>query len=225
LGAFAIFVFLPKAPAKEPIAARDALAVKRSLFDFGLLREVPALRKLVVIATVAWLSLATLEGTFARLIERLFGYGQLQFGFLFGYESLLGIAVQGLILVWLVKRWREPALLRVAYVSQGFGLALNPASAVLAAAVPPLVTLFIASTLYAVGVGVANPTINSLCSRLVPDSRQGELFGLMQGTRSLGFVLGPVVGGFLFDWIPAAPYLVAGLVCLCAATLVPKSYD
>jgi MFS family permease len=177
---------------------------------------------LILIASVAWLSLATLEGTFARLIEYYFGYGALQFGFLFGYESLLAILVQGAVLAWILKRWKQTPLLRTAYVLQGVGLAMNPASAPLAGAIPPLATLFVASSLYALGSSVANPAVNGMCSRLAPDNRQGELFGLLQGTRSSGFVVGPMLGGILFDWHPAAPYLLAGGVCVAAALLVPR---
>ncbi|AIE87846.1 MFS transporter [Fimbriimonas ginsengisoli] len=218
VGAAAVTFTLPDVP-----PAAEQSPGKRPVIDLTLLRDLPHLRPLILIATVAWISLATLEGTFARLIEHYFGYGALEFGFLFGYESLLAIVVQGAILAWILRRWKETPLLRSAYVLQGVGLALNPASALFAPTIPPLVTLFGASTLYAFGSSVANPTVNGLCSRLAPDDRQGELFGLLQGARSLGFVVGPMVGGVLFDWIPAAPYLLAGGVCVAAALLVPKT--
>lgn len=105
---------------------------------------------------------------------------------------------------------------------QGLGLALNPAAAVIASVLHPLATLFIASTIYAIGSGIASPTINSLCSREVPDERQGELFGILQGSRSFGFVAGPLLGGALFDLHPTIPYILAGVVCVAAAMLVPK---
>lgn len=213
VGALAMWAFLPSPPPREP-----AETGRRPIFDFRLLRDLPAIRPLVLIAVVAWFSLATLEGTFARLIARLFGYGQLQFGFILGYESLLGVVVQSLFLGWLVRRWKDGRLLRAAYLLQGVGLALNPAAAWLG--VPPLATLFVASTLYAFGSGVANPVVNGLCSKLTPPDRQGELFGLLQGARSTGFVVGPMIGGVLFDLWPPLPYCLAGLVCAGAAGLV-----
>lgn len=216
LGAGWLAMALPNLPPRE-----ERHPGRRPVIDLSLLTDIPRLRPLVLIATVAWFSLATLEGTFARLINHLFGYGQLEFGFVFGYESLLGIIVSGYLLGHVVKRVREARLLRSAYVLQGVGLALNPLSALFASAVPPLGILFLASTLYAFGSSVANPTVNSLCSKLAPDERQGELFGLLQGTRSVGFVVGPVLGGALFDVHPAAPYYLAGAVCVVAAFLVP----
>ena len=212
VGAIALAVVLPNV---KPTAVRRP--GKAPVFDVRILGEYPELRRFVVIAAVAWFSLATLEGTFARLIKSLFGYNQFHFGIIFGYESLLGVLVSGAALAWLVSRIHEQPLLRAGFLFQGVGLAMNP----LAAFVPiyPMVSLMVASTLYALGVGVANPTINAICSRLVPEDRQGELFGILQSARSLGFVLGPVLGGILFDWQHSAPYYVAGAVCVLAAFL------
>ncbi len=216
-GALWMALGVPSAP---PTLAKAA--TKRSRFNLGLLADVPRLRPLVLIAVVAWLSLATLEGTFARLIEHLFHYDQRHFGVIFGFESILGVAVQALLVGWAAKRLNPRTLLRCAYCVQGVGLGLNPFAGALAPAVIPFVLLLAASTLYAIGAGIANPTVNSQCSRLAPEDRQGELFGLLQGTRSAGFVIGPLVGGSLFDWNPAAPYLLAAIVCCSAAFLVPK---
>jgi len=209
----------------NPPPAEERQPGKRPEVAVSLLRDLPRLRPLVLIAVVAWLSLATLEGTFLRLINRLFGYTQQQFGWLFAFESLLGIVVAGKGLEMIAKRVRETPLLRAAYIAQGVGLALNPLAATVAAAVPPLATLFFASALYATGSSLANPTVSALASKLTPDRRQGELFGLLQGTRSIGFVLGPMIGGVLFDFDPPLPYFIAGGVCVVAAFLVPRFED
>ena len=207
-------------PNPEPKA--EGAKSKTGGFNLSLLRDLPKLRPLVVIAVVAWLSLATLEGTFARLISHLFQYDQRHFGLIFGYESILGIAIQGVLLTWFVNRFSSTHLLRGAYLVQGLGLALNPFAGLLMPTVVPFAILMVASTFYAFGSSISNPTVNGLCSRLAPDSRQGELFGLLQGARSVGFMIGPLAGGALFDWQPAAPYILSGSVCLAAAALVPK---
>ena len=217
LGAIWMAIALPNVAPKE-----IKQPGKAPVIDLRLLSDLPVLRPLVLIAVVAWFSLATLEGTFARLIYHLYQYDQRQFGVIFGYESLLGIVVQATLIGWIVKRMKDANVLRLGYLGQGMGLALNPFAAFLMPSVAPFMVLILASTLYGIGSSIANPTVNSLCSRLTPDSRQGELFGLLQGTRSVGFVIGPIIGGALFDWQPAAPYLIAGLVCLGAAALVPS---
>jgi len=216
-GAVWMWISLPNRPPRQ-----EQEPGKAPVIDLRLLHDLPRLRPLVLIAVVAWFSLAMLEGTFARLISHLYRYDQRQFGVLFGYESLLGIIVQASIIGWTVRRMKDTNVLRMGYVGQGIGLAINPFASVLLPSVAPFIVLLLASTLYGVGSSLANPTVNGLCSRLTPDSRQGELFGLLQGARSVGFVVGPVLGGTLFDWHPAAPYLIAGIVCIGAATLVPR---
>lgn len=211
LGALWIMLAVPH-HAPEPSTETPA-AGKRIRFDIALLRDIPALRPLLVISVVAWFSLAALEGTFGRLIQRTLGYDQREFGLIFGYESLLGVIVPGVILAWLAKRSGDLVLVRAGYLLQGIGLALTPIA-------PGLLALFGASTLYAFGQGIANPTVTSLASKMTPPTRQGELFGLMQSARSIGFVIGPILGGQLFDLWPPAPYFFAGGICVLAAILV-----
>ena len=185
---------------------------KRPVVDLSILREVPQLPRLFTIAAASWFALACLEGTFGRLIKHNLGFGQREFGLIFSYESVLSVLVQAFLLAWILKRVTQPSLLRLAYALQGVGLALTPFA-------PGLAALFVVSTLYALGAGFANPTINTLCSAATPQDRQGEMFGLLQATRSVGFLVGPTLGGIIFDWNVAAPYLLAGGVCLAALTL------
>lgn len=206
------------------VHARTGQDSKKALMlNFSLLRDLPAVRDLAIIAVVAWFSLATLEGTFGRLIERTLGFGQAEFGAIFAYESAIMLTVQSFALEWLTREKHEGKLLRNSYLLQGVGLALPPFVYLLpnfGGKIGYMGVLLACSTLYAFGAAVANPTINSLCSRLTPEFRQGELFGLLQGTRSVGFVVGPIIGGFLFGRWFAAPYVLAGMVCVAAALLV-----
>lgn len=187
----------------------------RRKFGFGpLIRDFPRLLPLVVLAGAAWFALATLEGTFGRLLNATWGYDEFHFGLLFGFESVVGLVVQGLLLKWLIGMLPERWLLWAGYVLQGVGLAATPF-------VPNLAGLFAASLCYAFGVSVANPTVNGLCSKSVSEDRQGEVFGVLQSARSIGFMLGPLIGGALFDHWNALPYLVAGAVCASVAFASP----
>jgi MFS family permease len=123
------------------------------------------------------------------------------------------VLAQGVLLAWLVRRTSDAPRVRLAYLAQGAGLAMMPFA-------PSLAALFGMSALYAAGSGIASGTVNGLCSRLTPPDRQGELFGLIQSARSVGFAIGPTLGGAMFDRLPASPYLLAGGTCVAAALLV-----
>ena len=192
----------------------DGTSGKGFGLNFGLLRDHRSLTPLVVLATIAWFALATLEGTFGRLITEHFHWPETIFGDIFSMESLIGALVQGLALAWVVKRLKEPWTLRVGFLLVGIGLWLTPFA-------PSIWMLFVFSGLYSIGSALSNPTLNSSASKLVSEKRQGELFGLLQGTRSIGFLIGPALGGALFDWHPEAPYVLAGTVGLLASLMVP----
>jgi MFS transporter, DHA1 family, multidrug resistance protein len=210
LGALWVWVSVPRgAP------PRDEGKAGHRFLDLSLLRDTPVIRPLFVVAAVGFFALACLEGTFGRLIRHKLGYGPREFGLIFGYEALLGVVIQGALLDQVSHRLSPKRLLPLAYGLQGIGLALMPF-------MPNLFALFGASTLFAAGTSFANPTLNTLCSEATPEPRQGEMFGLLQSTRSLGFLLGPLLGGVLFDWRPEAPYLLAGGIAAVVALIAGR---
>lgn len=224
LGALMLLVGLPSAPPQE-----NRRPGKLPIIDIRLLREVPEIRPLFALAVLAWFSLACLEGTFVPLLKSMFAFpvdfGPVAFasersagGTVFGFESLIAALIQGVALGYIASKTSTRLRLRLGFAFQGLGLLLTPFA-------PHLGFIFIFSALYSFGQSVANPTINAACSTLTPDNRQGEVFGLMQGARSVGFLLGPVIGGFLFDLDRAAPYVLAGVVGVAAALLVPATVN
>ncbi|MBI3744395.1 MAG: MFS transporter, partial [Chloroflexi bacterium] len=100
-----------------------------------------------------------------------------------------------------------------AFLFQGAGLVLMPFAGNLA-------VLVVGATIYSIGSGLAGPAINGWSSREVPDRLHGSLFGLLQSARSIGFIVGPTIGGALFDRSPYVPYVVAGVASASAAILV-----
>ena len=180
---------------------------------FPLLARNRLLLALFAVATVGWFALACLEGTFGRLMERNFGRGAEIFGAVFAYESLLAVGVQGLLVGPAQRCLGERRLLIVAFVLQGAGLAAMP----FVGSVP---VLFAASTVYALGNSLVNPCVNGWCSRITPERQQGAMFGLLQSARSLGFMVGPSLGGAMFDLRPSAPYVLAGGVSIVAAGIL-----
>jgi MFS family permease len=217
IAALVVAVGLPSVPPGK------AEASPRPIFDFGLLRQAPGLRPLFLLALVSWFALACLEGTFVPLVRSMFEFPQemagltfqTQFsasGSIFAFESLVAVLVQGILYAWISRRFGVRALLALGLGGMGLGLLATPFA-------PSLGALFAISGLFSLGLSIANPTIHTAASRLAPRGRQGEVFGLLQSARAVGFWLGPLLGNALFDWRPSAPYLLAGGVGLAAAFL------
>ena len=156
LGLAAVALLVPASPPRtEPKEAEVG--------RFRLLSAGRALRVLFGVAVVGWFALACLEGTFGRLIERNLGQGALAFGAIFGYESLVSVGVQSLLVARLQARWGDRRLLVAAFALQGAGLAAMP----FARSFGPLLA---AATVFAVGNALVNPSINGWCSRETPEA-------------------------------------------------------
>jgi MFS family permease len=194
---------------------------KLKWIDLSFFQKYPSIKPFFWIAVAASFALATLEGTFGRLIKATLGYGEREFGIIFSYEGLLGVLVSAFVLQWLGKKLCDTSLLRLGYILQGVGLVINPFVAPLISIAPGMVWLLLASTFYALGAGIVGPTLSALTSNSVPDEAQGELFGNLQAARTFGFIIGPIVGGALFDVSHAAPYIFAALVCVTVAFALP----
>ncbi|MBI1332934.1 MAG: MFS transporter [Armatimonadetes bacterium] len=215
-GGLVVLLFVPKDQ-----GSHEEQEPSNPIFDLSIFRSYPRLLPFFWIAVTASFALATLEGTFGRLIHAMLGYGQKEFGLIFSYEAILGIFVSVVALNWLAKRMCDTTLLRTGYVVQGIGLGLNPLAGYLSQYASGMVWLLVASTLYSFGSGVVGPTLSTLASNTVPEKIQGELFGTMQSARTVGFIVGPILGGFLFDiWHPG-PYVFAAIVCLVVAIALP----
>jgi MFS family permease len=82
---------------------------------------------------------------------------------------------------------------------------------------PPLL---VAVTGLAVGMGMMQPSLNSLISRRAGAEEQGQVMGLAQSVGSLARVLGPISAGALFEGFGRhSPYFWGAALVVCAILL------
>jgi len=80
----------------------------------------------------------------------------------------------------------------------------------------------IGSALFAVGMGVLMPPLQSLATRAVADEVRGGVLGIYQSTTSLGIIISTAVAGVIFAISPTLPYWLGGLLSLLL--LIPAMY-
>lgn len=202
-----IGVFAVALMADDSIGKRDP---DEPRLPFSALLQEKRLVALMVVSSIAWLALACLEGTFARLLQHRWDKDQMWFGIIFAFESAIQFSVQAWLLGSIAKRMSDRRLVTFGLIFQGVGLAAMPFF-------PVFGLVFFASALYSFGSAIYGPSLNAWCGKLTPDQLKGTMFGGLQAARSFGFIVGPIVGGALFDWNNGAPYLLAGIVCLVAS--------
>jgi DHA1 family tetracycline resistance protein-like MFS transporter len=133
-----------------------------------------------------------MEVTFAMWAFRQFHWGPLQVGLVFTFVGVISATMQGGLVGRLAKRYGEARLLTTGLAAILLGLLMLPA----AAGVP----LLLASTgLLAVGMGLTQPSLNSLISRRARPDEQGEVLGVNQSVGSFARIVGPWLAGLLFE--------------------------
>jgi predicted MFS family arabinose efflux permease len=81
-------------------------------------------------------------------------------------------------------------------------------------------TLLAASGILAVGMGFNNPSLTSMVSKLSDPNDQGGILGLASSIASLGRVVGPAWGGYLYDaYGMTTPYISAAALLLVAVAV------
>jgi multidrug resistance protein len=190
-------------PKPDVDAPATAQVRRRSLATYAL------------VAFSATAAFAAFEATFALFGQARFGLTEASVFPVFVGIGIVLVAVQGAAIHPLTMRFGEFAVLRAGLVAIAVGLLLLGASSAW-----PL--LIVSLGFLVVGQGLAVPTLAALVAGRARDDRRGAALGVQQSASALARIVGPAIGGLLFQYVGvAAPYVVgAGLVAVALALLV-----
>lgn len=164
----------------------------------------------MLIFLISTFAFSNMEATLVLLTQRYFNYGMVENSWMFTYVGFLMVMVQGGMIGRLSKKYGEKPLVAAGTLLVAAGLLLTPATHNVA-------VLYGALALLAVGTGINTPSNQSILSKLADGNNVGGVMGVGQSMSTLGRILGPVAGGFLFDKFGAqSPYLV-GAVSMAVA--------
>jgi predicted MFS family arabinose efflux permease len=171
----------------------------------------PVLVLLLALYFMVPMAFSWFEATFALFSEARFGYTASTIGFVFTFIGVVLSVVQGGLVGIVVKRVGERRLIPMAIVAIAVGIGLLPF-------VWNVATLLGALFVLAVGMGFNSPASSSMVSRLSSADDQGGTLGLASSVASLGRVIGPAIGGYLYDAYGShTPYLTAAVLMACTA--------
>jgi multidrug resistance protein len=170
----------------------------------------PTLLLLLALYFLVTLAFACFESTFAIFSEAKFGFTASTIGFVFAFIGVILALVQGVLVGKVVKVIPERKLIPLAIFAIAFGIGLIPFAWNVAALLGALFVM-------AVGMGFNNPSLSSMVSRLADRNDQGGILGLASSLASLGRVVGPAWGGYLYDaYGMTTPYVSAAALMLTA---------
>ena len=176
----------------------------------------PALIRLIVLVFAMTLAFTQLEATFPLWTHDEYGYGERETSYLFVFIGVVLIIVQGAIVRRLARKIGESRLIIVGSFMMAGALALLP----LGGGARGFAVLLPVLALVAAGNGLAFPSLTAAVSQTADPSSQGEVLGVSQSAASLARILGPLIGGALYQRVSiGSPYYTGGAIMLLAALL------
>ena len=145
------------------------------------------------------LSLSGLEATFAYFAAEKAGIGTIGLGYIFMIMGLASAIVQGGLVGRMTKKFGEGSVIQMGIIisALGFGLILL---------VSNFTTAAIYLTIFGIGNGVIRPSISALLTKS-SNAGHGSTTGLLSSFDSLGRIIGPPLGGWLFSITLNLPYI------------------
>jgi MFS family permease len=203
-------IFLPE-PNNRKGKAHDLFSLGADFFFSTVTNRKFALSLFIIfISTFAF---ANMETTLVLLTSKYYNFTMAQNSYLFVGLGLVMVVIQGGLIRQLSKKYPDGHLISIGTALIAIGLVLTPAT-------HSLVVLCLALIILATGSAINNPSNSSLLSKLSPSDETGAVMGIGQSVSTLGRILGPVVGGYLFDAMGASsPYWLGSGVMLVACLL------
>ena len=171
--------------------------INRKLFDVDGLKNVfakPERVILILLFFVLTFSFANIYGTFALLGLQVYGFSDMQNGFMFTIIGLTSAIVQGGLIGRISKAVDRKTILKIGSFLIMIALALIPFGV-------SFLGLAIICIFLSIGTGIFQPTVLSLISEVTPETEQGVTLGVNQSVSAFARVLGPLWGGFAFEFL------------------------
>ena len=207
-------IFIFKETLSKEIQLKNRLS-KRKYNPFNMRIFLTALSnksygKYMIIFFVAVFSFSNIFGTFQLFAERKEGLNmnQAEIGYIFSFMGVMGALVQIFLLKIINKKIGEENTLILGSFIAIFGLGLIGFST-------NLIFLLFVIVILSVGNGLNNTVSISMLSQSVGKEEQGTILGINQSLGSLARFLGPVWGGFVYQFLGYKyPFITGGLFML-----------
>ena len=182
-------ILLPESLQKDVAEEQHEWISPRDLFRRTTLKS--PLTPLFLVAFFSTFSFAGLEATFPLFIKEGWGFGQREMGWMFMVMGAIVVPLQGGLLGRLINWIGERRIILI-------GLLLNALGMVFLLYAFNFVTLTIYLTIIGIGNQLIRPTNTSWISKQTRIG-QGAAIGIMDAFLSLGRILGPLLGGWLYE--------------------------
>lgn len=204
---------------KESLVEKKKSPPKKSRFALlGHYLRIPVVGPLISVFFISSVSMALMEATLVLYVGELFDWKIREVSFGFAYVGLIMVLCQGFLVRRLLPKVGERKIL----IS---GLGMMFVGFILIGLSDNIPLLAVAMTFLAVGNAFTNPATTGSISLLSATTEQGAVMGSTQGTASLGRIIGPAIGGFIYQQVSiSSPFFTSALMVLLALIVIIKIF-
>ncbi|MEH7085667.1 MFS transporter [Neobacillus drentensis] len=193
---------------KESKQKNEAVTKKKPSFWKALSGTVTVL---YLVQLLISLSLSGLEATFAYFAAKKADLDATQLGYIFMIMGFGSAIVQGGLVGRLTKKHGERMVIQSGIIVSALGFALI-------LLVNSFATAALFLTIFGLGNGVIRPSVSSLITK-TSSAGYGSSTGLLSSFDSLGRIIGPPLGGWLFSLAIGLPYISGAIISIAAFIL------
>jgi DHA1 family tetracycline resistance protein-like MFS transporter len=201
------FILVESHPPEARMASHEQ---RRSRMQFQALLSERALVFIILIAFTGSLAFSALPAVFALYADHVLfaslenqAQAQLYIGLMLTFMGLAQVITQVTALRPLIQRLGERRLIAVGEIALLLAfLGIVPTSS------PIVFTLLLIPLAF--GMGVSQPSLQSLLTRFGTDRTRGQLLGIYQSARSLALIIGPIWAGYAFENISPQTVFLGG---------------
>lgn len=209
------YFFLPESKNKSSVSQVKTNRLQRILKHF----KVPSVGPLMLVSFVLSLSLANVEACLFLLVSDRFEWSLSQASYGFAFLGLLMAFTQGYLIRKLLPKFGERKLIVLGALFFAFALVLTGYS-------HSLYLTAVAMVFLALGTGFYNPSLLGLVSINSDQEQQGEVLGVMQSLSALARILGPALGGWLYQaYGTGVPFYFGGLISAASVFFIYNYFN
>ncbi len=177
----------------------------------------PIVGPLMGVYFISSFSMAMMEATLILYMADLYQWTVREVSYGFAFIGLIAVFNQGFLVRKILPKVGESRLILS-------GLVLMTVSFALTADGSSLTILAVAMTLLAFGNGFVNASTLGSISVLAKENEQGFILGSTQSMASLGRIIGPALGGFLYVYGKSYPFVASSITAFVGAVVMFRLY-
>ena len=177
-------------------------------------------RQYTLLCLLLYLAMGMVQQTLGFYFQDLLRLSTAEAASYFSLSLMVSSAAMLFAQLFVVQRFRFPPEYYI-----GFGLPVLMLSFLALALSSQLLHLMLALAGFGFAFGLIGPSLAAAASKSVLPQEQGGLSGIIASVSGLGFVIGPLIGGFLYSLTPQAPYFFSSvIVCTVIFVFIVKAY-